>query len=235
MGLAIVDLDGTLLGGSSSEARFAAHLLRTGRLRGPQLAAALAFFARHAGVYGRHVAKKNKAYLAGLDVAAVEAAAREFVATTLCPLLRTDMLRRLESHRSAGEPIALLTGAPAFIAEPVAEILGAATYQATECARSGAEFAAAPPLEHPFGAAKLLYAEELCAAAGVPLETVTAYADAIDDLPLLARVGHPVAVTPDRALSRVAEAAGWEILRIVDGARRPPPTLAGLWHRLFSA
>jgi HAD superfamily hydrolase (TIGR01490 family) len=235
MGLAIVDLDGTLIGGWSSEARFAARLVRTGQVRGAQFAAAAAFFSRYTGVYGRHVAKKNKAYLAGLDIATVEAAAREFVAKTLCPLLRTDMLRRIEAHRSAGEPIALLTGSPSFIAEPVAEILGAAVYRATECARSGAVFAPDPPLEHPFGPAKLAYAEELCSAAGVPLEAVTAYADAIDDLPLLARVGHPVAVTPDRGLARAAEAAGWEILRIGDGVRRPTPSLAGLWHRLFSA
>lgn len=41
------------------------------------------------------------------------------------------------------------------------------------------------------------------------------YADAVDsyhDLPLLAAVGHPVAVQPDRRLRKVARFEGWLIL-----------------------
>jgi phosphoserine phosphatase len=233
MALVLVDVDGTLFGGWSSEARFIAHLARTGLLGAPQLAHAGAFFARHAGTFGRHVTKKNKAYLAGLDIAAVEAAAREFVTGSVRPLLRADMLRRIDAHRSAGDPVALLTGTPDFIAGPLAELLGATAFRATRCARRGSVFSAGPPVAHPFGQAKLDYAMELCTEFGCRLEDAVAYADAEDDLALLGRVGRAVAVTPEPGLARVAEAEGWEIVGIDDLESPAAPSPTGLWSRIF--
>ena len=39
-----------------------------------------------------------------------------------------------------------------------------------------------------------------------------AYADSLTDLPLLERVGHPVAVYPDAELAALAQSRGWEII-----------------------
>jgi phosphoserine phosphatase len=39
------------------------------------------------------------------------------------------------------------------------------------------------------------------------------YTDSISDLPLLERVGHPVAVNPDPRLARLARKRGWPIER----------------------
>jgi HAD superfamily hydrolase (TIGR01490 family) len=233
MALIIVDVDGTLFGGWSSEARFVAHLARKGMLRAPQLCQAIAFFLRHGATFGRHVAKKNKAYLAGLDVAAVEATARQFVSASIAPLLRPGMLRRLEAHRSAGEPVVLLTGTPDFIARPLAELLGAVALRATRCARTNDAFSADPPAAHPFGQAKLGFAAELCAELGCRLDDATAYADSDDDLALLERVGRAVAVAPERRLARIAQAEGWEILRLNDDERSQTAPLSGWLSRLF--
>jgi phosphoserine phosphatase len=49
----------------------------------------------------------------------------------------------------------------------------------------------------------------------VDLDRAFAYADSASDLPLLRACGHPVAVNPDRALRRVAHAAGWPVLSLV--------------------
>lgn len=45
------------------------------------------------------------------------------------------------------------------------------------------------------------------------IEEAFAYADSIQDLPLLALVGHPVAVNPDQELLNEAELRGWEIIK----------------------
>jgi putative phosphoserine phosphatase/1-acylglycerol-3-phosphate O-acyltransferase len=47
---------------------------------------------------------------------------------------------------------------------------------------------------------------------GIQLEDSTAYSDSVYDLPLLAAVGHPVAVNPDARLRAVAWARRWPLL-----------------------
>ena len=212
MACVFVDVDGTLIKGSSCEARFAAYLFRRGRLGARQLAGAALFVPRFAPSFGRHVFKKNKAYLAGLKAETVASFAEDFVRQELKPLLRPELLQRIEAHRGAGEVIVLLTGAPDFIARPLAQLVGAELWRATKCDRKNDVYSAEPPAEHPFGAAKLTYAKEVCRQAGAELSECAAYADSAYDLPLLERVGRPVAAHPDRALKRMARRAGWEVL-----------------------
>jgi phosphoserine phosphatase len=220
----LVDLDGTLLPGASSERRFIAHLLARRRLGAAQMAQALSFLVQSWPAYGGASFKKNKAYLAGLPVAEVAALARTFVRQDIEPRLRGTLLRRLEGHRRMGDEVALLSGAPDFIVAPLAERLEISLWRATRCAQRDGRFLADPPFRHPFGADKLRYGSEICAARGVGLDACTAYADSADDLALLRRVGRPVAVHPDRGLARVARREGWEVL---DGpVRRTTPTLS---------
>ncbi|GIX06189.1 MAG: hypothetical protein KatS3mg115_0592 [Candidatus Poribacteria bacterium] len=66
---------------------------------------------------------------------------------------------------------------------------------------------------HPLGAGKVQVAERLAEALGIDLSVSVAYADRFSDVPLLERVGEPVAVNPDRALRRYASQRGWRVLR----------------------
>jgi len=50
----------------------------------------------------------------------------------------------------------------------------------------------------------------LATEAGYDLAECWAYSDSRTDLPMLAAVGHPVAVNPDRALRREAARRGWQ-------------------------
>jgi HAD superfamily hydrolase (TIGR01490 family) len=212
MALVLVDLDGTLLPGASSERRFIARLLALRRLGPAQIVCALSFLLRRWPAYGRWTIKKNKAYLAGLPVAEVAVLAEAFVRQDIEPRLCRKLLRRLDRHRRMGDAVALLSGAPDFIVAPLAERLDIAVWRATRCAQRDGRFLAEPPFRHPFAEAKLRYAREICAALEVGLGACTAYADSAHDLPLLRRVGRPIAVRPDRHLARVARRQGWEVL-----------------------
>jgi phosphoserine phosphatase len=218
MALAFVDLDGTLLRGASCERAFIAHLLRRGALGPRQILAAATFTLRWAVPFGRHVLKKNKAWLADLDISEIDRIAAGF---DLTRRLRPAMLVELERARDAGRSIVLLTGAPDFLAAPLAAAIGADGCCATLCARTACAYGAAPPPRHPFGREKLLLAQALAAEAGCRLAACSAYADSLHDLPLLKAVGEPVAVAPDRALRRIAQASGW---RILDGVAMNRPT-----------
>jgi HAD superfamily hydrolase (TIGR01490 family) len=212
MACIFVDIDGTLIGGPSCEGRFALYLLKRGRLGPYQLARAAAFVASGLIRYRRHVFKKNKAYLAGLGVEAVAGLAGDFVDGVLVPRLRRRLIERLEIHRESGHTVVLLTGAPDFIARPLGRRLGADDWCATKCVAEGGVYTARPPAEHPFGAAKLQFARDICRRNGWDLSECWAYADSAYDVPLLEEVGRPVAAYPDRALARVATRRGWEVL-----------------------
>jgi HAD superfamily phosphoserine phosphatase-like hydrolase len=209
MGLAFVDLDGTLLRGPSCEQAFIGRLLRRGALGPRQALASTAFVLRWGARFGRHVLRTNKAWLSGFEVSEIARLAADF---DLAPRLRPVMLTELARVRAAGTRLVLLTGAPDFLAEPIGRAVGAELTCATLCARNGARYAAAPPLRHPFGAAKLALARRIAGERGMPLSACAAYGDSIYDLPLLAAVGRPVPVAPDRLLRAAAKAKGWRVL-----------------------
>ncbi|MFQ5785602.1 MAG: HAD family hydrolase [Alphaproteobacteria bacterium] len=212
MSAILVDVDGTLLPGPSSEALFVAHLLRRQHIGPRQMMNAALFVPRWGPQLGRHVLKKNKAYLDGLAVDDVARWAEAFVEDRLAPRLRPALIRRLDEHRAAGQRIVLLTGAPEFIAGPLARRIDADAWRATCCARRNGAFTADPPVFHPFSEDKLRCSLELCTMLGCELDDCTAYGDSVYDLPLLRRVGRPVAVFPDRRLARTARDEGWEIV-----------------------
>jgi HAD superfamily hydrolase (TIGR01490 family) len=212
VGLVFVDVDGTLLRGPSSEALFIAHLLARGELGRHQMMQAAVFLGRWSGRFRRHTVKKNKAYLAGLEVERIGALAERFVHRELAPRIRPPMRERLDRHRRDGHTLVLLTGTLDCIAAPLARLVDADLWCATLCTRDNGHYSAEPPVSHPFGTAKLDLALELCAASGADLEACWAYADAAHDLPLLRRVGRPVAVSPDWILYLEARRAGWEVM-----------------------
>jgi len=212
MGLALFDADGTLFPNPSSESRFIRHLMRRGRLGPAQIYHAAAFMIRAWPCYGRHVGRKNKAYLCGLPTEEVATLARDFVTAEILPRLRPALLARIQSHRAHGDRLVLLTGTPEFIARPLAAHLEMDEVIATRPAVREGRFTAAPPLRHPLGLEKLDLARDLGQRLQVPPEAWTGYGDSRYDIPLLEQCGRAVAVTPDARLAEVAERRGWEIL-----------------------
>jgi len=71
MRLAVFDIDGTLVRGSSERA-FGRYLARRGLLGPRQIAAFLALGLRTLPSAGRHTLKKNKGYLAGPAIAEID-------------------------------------------------------------------------------------------------------------------------------------------------------------------
>ena len=209
---ALVDVDGTLLGGPSTELRFVVHLAVRRRIGWRQAVQAAAFSLRWFSRYGRHVFKKNKAYLAGLAVVDVATEAEHFVRQKVAPRLRPEILDMVSGHVARGDTVVLLTGTPDFIAEPLARLLGAQEVCATRCARQDGVYTAEPPLLHPFGDAKVILGREICRQTHCSLSDAVAYADSIHDLPLLLQVGRAVAAWPDAALRAIALKGNWLIL-----------------------
>ncbi|HKL63926.1 MAG TPA: HAD-IB family hydrolase [Woeseiaceae bacterium] len=212
MRLAVFDIDGTLVAGPSTEKRFFLWLLRRGVLGPRRVFAFLWFNLRWLPRYGRHVAKKNKAYLSGLDSERFAREAQAFVADEVASALYAPAVARLHRHRAAGDVIVLLSGTLQPIAEELAARLGADQAIGSLCAERDGRLSARPPLRHPFGAEKSMLLDGICHERGVTADAVAAYGDSRWDLALLERVGTPVAVRPDHELHASAVARGWEVL-----------------------
>lgn len=212
MRLVLFDIDGTLVSGASSEARFARYLWSKRELGVRQILAYVWFCLRYLPRYGRHVLQKNKAYLSGHETDHIVELARTFVRDVLTPVLHPATLERLRTHQAAGDTVALLSGTPQFIADALAESLGVKHAIGALCAMRGSRFTVRPPERHPYGPTKIDAAHEIACATGLPLSGAIAFGDSINDAYLFRVIGKAVVVQPDRQLSAVADGAGWEVL-----------------------
>jgi HAD superfamily hydrolase (TIGR01490 family) len=222
MTLALFDIDGTLVRGST-ERRFWRYLAKRGRLGPRQLAAYLYFLLRYWPRFGVDVGKKNKAYLAWLPSSEIRALATEFVASEVVPQLYGPAVQRLRQHVLHGDTVALLSGTLEPIAVALAEHLGVAHVRATVCAERDGLYRAKIPAIHPFAASKVFIATALAAELGQDLRHAAAYGDSHHDLALLEAVATAVAVLPDERLAEAAAANDWEVIADEGGRRRPVP------------
>jgi len=212
MALVLFDVDGTLLDPPGSERRFIRHLLRSRRIGARQLGATLRFAWREAWRPGGAPKLRNKAYLDGMATAEVDDLGRRFAHRWLLPQVRPLLRARIADHLRAGDVTVLLTGTPEFLARPLADGLGIEHCIATRCAHAAGRYTDGAPLRHPYGITKLELARAFAAERGLDLGEAYAYADSKADGPLLAAVGHPVAVTPEPRLAATAIEQGWERL-----------------------
>jgi HAD superfamily hydrolase (TIGR01490 family) len=120
--------------------------------------------------------------------------------------------RVIERHRRRGEMVVLLTGSTQYAAEAVGRGLD---IEHTLCSRIAVRDGVfTGRLEQfCFGAHKVTVAERFAGEHGIDLAHSSFYSDSYNDLPMLHRVGVPVAVNPDSRLRRHARRAGWRIER----------------------
>jgi putative phosphoserine phosphatase/1-acylglycerol-3-phosphate O-acyltransferase len=137
---------------------------------------------------------------------AAEAAADELV-EQVRPYARV----LLNEHREAGRLLILATTSPMAFVRPFAERLGFDEVVATKWIEEDGRYTGA--LDGPFiwGRAKLKAVQALIQRDGLDLRDSYVYSDSYYDAPLLAAVGHPIAVNPDPSLTAVARLRGWPI------------------------
>jgi HAD superfamily hydrolase (TIGR01490 family) len=133
---------------------------------------------------------------------------REHVAPMIAPAARV----AIAHHRDAGHVVVLATGSTVYAARPVARGVGIGHVLATELEVAGGTFTGRPGALC-FGRHKVALAEQWAAREGIDLAASYFYSDSYNDLPMLGRVGRPVAVNADARLRRHARRHGWPTLR----------------------
>nr|WP_207148517.1 HAD family hydrolase [Thiococcus pfennigii] len=214
--LAIFDLDNTLLGGDS-DYLWGRFLVERGVVDGAE--------------YDRLNERFYHDYQAGrLDIMAflrfalrplrdndpadLRAWRAEFIAERIEPVVLPAALELIERHRGRGDELLIITATNAFVTAPIAARFGIAHLIATVPEQIDGRFTGEVAGIPSFREGKVARLEQWLAETGHDLAGSHFYSDSHNDLPLLARVDHPVAVDPDPILAAEARVRGWPSLSL---------------------
>ncbi|THF61471.1 HAD family hydrolase [Pseudothauera nasutitermitis] len=220
MDLALFDLDNTLLNGDSDFA-WAQFLITKGVLdRETQEAKNIAFYEHYkAGTLDIvEFLDFQLAPLARHPRAQLDDWHREFMETSVRPMIGEAARERVRHHLARNDLVAVVTATNAFVTGPIAREFGIAHLIATVPAvEEGGAFTGKARGTPAFREGKIERVEAWLESMGLHFGSFAQswfYSDSLNDLPLLARVDHPVAVDPDATLRAHAERSGWPVISL---------------------
>ena len=111
----------------------------------------------------------------------------------------------------------IITATNSFVTRPIAERFGIRHLIATEPHREDGRFTGRVAGEPSFREGKVTRLRQWLDGTGHGLEGSYFYSDSHNDIPLLERVDHPVAVDPDEHLERHAGEQGWPVISLRGG------------------
>ena len=139
----------------------------------------------------------------------------EFMAQKILPIIRSSARSLVERHR--GDLRAVITATNSFVTTPIAREFGIEHLIATEPEQRAGEFTGKVSDIPCFREGKVQRLEAWLTRMGHSLasfEESWFYSDSLNDLPLLTRVTHPVAVDPDQTLREHAKQHGWPVITL---------------------
>jgi len=215
--LALFDLDNTLLAGDS-DYEWAQYLIDQGVLERERYEARnLEFYEQYkAGVLDiLEFLDFQLRPLAQYPRAQLDEWHRGFMRARIQPMISAGARALVERHR--GDLRMIITATNSFVTGPIAREFGIEHLLATvpeECAGAFTGGVTGLPC---FREGKVTRLQEWLASRDLALDAFAEtwfYSDSANDLPLLERVTHPVAVDPDPRLKEHARHHGWPILQL---------------------
>ncbi|MDX3005667.1 HAD-IB family hydrolase [Kribbella solani] len=233
---AFFDLDKTILARSSTLA-FSRPFYAGGLInRRTVLRSAYAQFVYLLGGADHDQMERMREYIsamcAGWDVATVQGIVADTLDHIVRPMIHAEAVELIDRHHAAGRDVVIVSSSGAEVVEPIGAILGADKVIATRMVVADGKYTG-EIAEYAYGPHKVTAMQALAAVEGYDLASSYGYSDSITDEPMLAAVGHPHAVNPDKALRRVAVERGWPVLEFAEpgervGRVRRPAVAAGV-------
>ncbi|WP_027857468.1 histidinol-phosphatase [Marinobacterium jannaschii] len=214
MRLAIFDLDNTLLNGDSDHA-WGEFLCQKGIVDSEEYRRANDYFYqqyKQASLDIFEFLEFALKPLAQLDMTQLQALHSEFMATVVADMMLPKAQALLQQHRDQGDFLLIITATNRFVTGPICEALGVDDVLATEPEVVDGQYSGKVAGTPCFQDGKVERLNSWLAEHGHSLEDSYFYSDSRNDLPLLLKVEHPVAVNPDEALDAHAREHGWPVL-----------------------
>jgi len=216
LGLALFDLDNTLLAGDSD--------YLWGR-----------FLVEHSIVDAEYYETENQRYyeeylagtldihaflrfqlqtLAQYDTETLEQWREQYLVEKIDPIILSKAKALLDRHRNQGDTLVIITATNRFITAPIAGRLQVEHLLATEPEMHGGRYTGKVKGTPCFQEGKLSHLENWMEENEHDIMASWFYSDSHNDLPLLQKVSNPVAVDPDAILARHAEQQGWPVISL---------------------
>lgn len=219
MRLVLFDLDNTLLNGDS-DFEWAQFLIEQGALDRE------VFEARNLEFYDQYKAGTLDIHefldfqlkpLSRHPRPQLDAWHKEFMKNKILPMITKKARDLVNRHLRAADLCAIVTATNSFVTAPIAREFGVDNLIATEPEQVDGEFTggvAGTPCFRDGKVARLEDWLEQRNLAWLAFSESWFYSDSLNDLPLLGKVTHPVAVGPDATLKGHAEKNGWPVISL---------------------
>ena len=214
MNLALFDLDNTILAGDS-DYNWSRFLIQEGYLDG--------------AIHAEKNEKFYADYKAGtLDIYAfvefqfkplarnprtvLNQLLKKYVEEVIKPMITEKARALVKRHQDEGDLIIVITATNSFITRPIAELFGIENLIGTDPEEKEGEFTGKVSGLPSFKEGKVTRLEAWLKGKNLSLasfENSYFYSDSHNDLPLMQKVTHPVAVDSDDILSEYAKSKGW--------------------------
>ena len=216
MGLALFDLDNTLIAGDSDHL-WGDFLVSQGRVD------AIEHKALNAHFYDQY---KNgelniDEYLAfalgpmtGMTKETLAPLQRQFVRDHIEPILLDAAFALLEQHRALGDTLVIITATNTLVTQPIADRLGVEHLIGCEAEIIEGCYTGKPTGVPSFAQGKVARIQTWCEENKKSMENAVFYSDSHNDLPLLRTVDRAVAVDPDDRLREEAVRKGWDVISL---------------------
>ena len=219
MALALFDLDNTLLGGDS-DYLWGRFLVEQGIVDGD------AYEQQNQIFYDQYKAGTldiqaflafSLRPLAAHPPALLYAWREEFLTRLIDPIVLPEARALVQRHRAAGDTLVIITATNRFVTAPIAARFGIEHLIATEAEMHDGRYTGRSVGIPCFQGGKVERLQQWLREQGADLADSWFYSDSHNDLPLLERVAHPVAVDPDDKLAQHARRRGWPVMSLRQG------------------
>jgi HAD superfamily hydrolase (TIGR01490 family) len=141
---------------------------------------------------------------------------QQFMASKIEPHILPKAEELLARHRTKGDTLLIITATNRFITGPIAERLGVDNLIAVEPEMVNGRYTGRVDGVPSYREGKVIRLQAWLEAQDLTMDGAWFYSDSHNDLPLLEKVDHPVAVDPDDTLRQVAEERNWRIMSLRD-------------------
>ena len=141
---------------------------------------------------------------------------QQFMASKIEPHILPKAEELLARHRTKGDTLLIITATNRFITGPIAERLGVDDLIAVEPEMVDGRYTGRVDGVPSYREGKVIRLQAWLEAQDITMDGAWFYSDSHNDLPLLEKVDHPVAVDPDDTLRKVAEERHWRIMSLRD-------------------
>ena len=138
----------------------------------------------------------------------------DFVEKTIKPIIATAAYDLVEKHRQQGDTLLIITATNRFVTEPISKLFGIENLLATDPEKTNTGYTGKVDGTPCFQEGKIERLNSWLEKSGENMSGSIFYSDSHNDLPLLEKVDHPVAVDPDEKLRVYASKSNWPIISL---------------------